>query len=67
MQIELFKKIAIFGLGITFLAFILKTLAELINAPILLDLTSLLQPAGLFLLGIAVLGFIYRYYIASKS
>jgi hypothetical protein len=67
MQIEFFKKLAMAGLGLTALAFILKAVAGLINAPILLDLTSLLRPAGLFFLGISALGFIYRYYLISKS
>jgi hypothetical protein len=61
MQIEFFKKLAMAGLGLTVLAFILKAVAGLINAPILLDLTSLLRPAGLLFLGISALGFIYRY------
>jgi hypothetical protein len=67
MQIEFFKKLAIAGLGLTALAFILKAVAGLINAPILLDLASLLRPTGLFFLGISALGFIYRYYLTSRS
>jgi hypothetical protein len=67
MQIEFFKKLAMAGLELTALAFILKAVAGLINAPILLDLASLLRPAGLFLLGISALGFIYRYYLTSRS
>jgi hypothetical protein len=67
MQIEFFKKLAMAGLGLTVLAFILKAVAGLINAPILLDLTSLLRPAGLLFLGISALGFIYRYYLTSRS
>jgi hypothetical protein len=67
MQIEFFKKLAMAGLGLTVLAFILKAVAGLINAPILLDLTSLLRPVGLSFLGVSALGFIYRYYLTSKS
>jgi hypothetical protein len=66
MQIELFKKLATAGLGLIVLALILKALAHLIQAPILLDLTSLLQPIGFLFLGISALGFIYRYYLTSK-
>jgi hypothetical protein len=67
MQIEFFKKLALSGLGLTALSFILKTVAGLVNAPILLDLASLLRPAGLLFLGVSALGFIYRYYLTSKS
>jgi hypothetical protein len=67
MQTEWLKKLSTAGLGLTILSLILKALAQLINAPILLDLTALLHPAGLSLLGIACLGFLYRYYIGSKG
>jgi hypothetical protein len=67
MQTEWLKKLIAAGLGLAILSFILKALAQLINAPILLDLTALLQPAGLFLLAVGFLGFIYRYYIGSKG
>jgi hypothetical protein len=67
MQIEFFKKLAMAGLGLTALAFILKAVAGLINAPILLDLASLLRPVGLSFLGVSALGFIYRYYLTFRS
>ena len=67
MQIEFFKKLAVAGLGLTFLALILNGIGEILSAPILLDLAALLKPAGLLLLGVALAGFVYRYYVVSKG
>jgi hypothetical protein len=67
MQIELFKKLAVAGLGLTFLSLILHSLGEVLSTPILLDLAALLKPAGLLLLGLAFAGFVYRYYVVSKG
>ena len=67
MQIELFKKIAVVGLGLTFLSSILNGVSEATNAPILFVLASILKPIGLSLLGVAIAGFVYRYYVVSKG
>ncbi len=67
MQIELFKKLAVAGLGLTFLSLIINGVAEATNAPILLVLASMLKPIGLSLLGVAIAGFVYRYCVVSKG
>jgi hypothetical protein len=67
MQIELFKKIAVAGLGLTFLSLILNGIGDVTNAPILLVLAAMLKPIGLSLLGLAIAGFVYRYYVVSKG
>jgi len=67
MQIEFFKRLAVAGMGLTFLSLILHSLGEVLNAIILLDLAALLKPAGLSLLGVAFAGFVYRYYVVSKG
>ena len=67
MQIEFFKKLAVGGLGLTFLALILNGIGEVLSTPILLDLAALLKPAGILLLGVAFAGFVYRYYVVSKG
>ena len=67
MQIELFKRIAVAGLGLTFLWSILNGVGSFTNAPILFVLASMLKPIGLSLLGLAIAGFIYRYYVVSKG
>jgi hypothetical protein len=67
MQIELFKKVAVAGLGLTFLSSTLNGIGEATNAPILFVLASMLKPIGLSLLGLAIAGFVYRYYVVSKG
>jgi len=67
MQIEFFKKLAVAGLGLTFLSLILHGFGEVVSAPIILDIAGLLKPAGLSLLGVAFAGFVYRYYVVSKG
>jgi hypothetical protein len=67
MQIELFKRLAVAGLGLTFLTFILKSIGAITRAPILMNLALLLKPLGLLLLGLACVGFVYQYYLVSKG
>lgn len=67
MQIEFFKKIAVAGFGLFCLSLLLNSIGGVINAPILLSIGALCQPAGLLLLGLAFIGFAYRYYVVSKG